>query len=197
MFVVKCHCSDVSQLNFDLRDQLLWRKRKHFSRVSSLSQRPVKCEAKWCWVWSDLIYNKHMFLILNAAVVEGFLPDSQSSWKHQLFPSSQSCEPNHCTFSPSVCSSSGMETAMLALDVGRVGVLEGVASSGGPSSSSSSSSSEVRLWLLMSSAISSSFCLSCCSSKSTSSHRGTGEVLLGVAGAWRVWEENALKWGQK
>lgn len=91
-------------------------------------------------------------------------------------------------------SSSSLETTMLVLDVDLVGNLEGLAfpsglfhagiSWGDWGSLDPFSSSEVRLLSLMLSVISCSFCLSCCSSRSTSSHWGSGEVLLGVGGVW-------------
>lgn len=73
---------------------------KHFSCIfSSTLQKPVNVtylraaaavslqfqkiwasflkEAKWCWVWGDLIYNRHMFLIWIPAVVHFFFLESQ------------------------------------------------------------------------------------------------------------------------
>lgn len=103
-------------------------------------------------------------------------------------PSADVCS-FRATFSGWVCwggSSSSLETVMLDLDVGLVGSLEGLVSTTGLPEPSSS---ELRLWSLMLSVISCSFCLSCCSSKSTSSHWGRGEELVGVGGAWLGLEE--------
>lgn len=137
--------------------------------VKAQNVQRSRCAAEWVFLMNSLASNE----VLIQRIVS---------------PSADVCSFS-ATFSGWVCwggSSSSLETVMLDLDVGLVGSLEGLVSTSGLPEPSSS---ELRLWSLMLSVISCSFCLSCCSSKSTSSHWGRGEELVGVGGAWLGLEE--------
>lgn len=137
--------------------------------VKAQNMQRSRCAAEWVFLMNSLASNE----VLIQRIVS---------------PSADVCSFS-ATFSGWVCwggSSSSLETVMLDLDVGLVGSLEGLVSTSGLPEPSSS---ELRLWSLMLSVISCSFCLSCCSSKSTSSHWGRGEELVGVGGAWLGLEE--------
>lgn len=137
--------------------------------VKAQNVQRSRCAAEWVFLMNSLASNE----VLIQRIVS---------------PSADVCS-FKATFSGWVCwggSSSSLETVMLDLDVGLVGSLEGLVSTSGLPEPSSS---ELRLWSLMLSVISCSFCLSCCSSKSTSSHWGRGEELVGVGGAWLGLEE--------
>lgn len=137
--------------------------------VKAQNVQRSRCAAEWVFLMNSLASNE----VLIQRIVS---------------PSADVCSFG-ATFSGWVCwggSSSSLETVMLDLDVGLVGSLEGLVSTSGLPEPSSS---ELRLWSLMLSVISCSFCLSCCSSKSTSSHWGRGEELVGVGGAWLGLEE--------
>lgn len=137
--------------------------------VKAQNVQRSRCAAEWVFLMNSLASNE----VLIQRIVS---------------PSADVCS-FRATFSGWVCwggSSSSLETVMLDLDVGLVGSLEGLVSTSGLPEPSSS---ELRLWSLMLSVISCSFCLSCCSSKSTSSHWGRGEELVGVGGAWLGLEE--------
>lgn len=142
--------------------------------VKAQNVQRSRCAAEWVFLMNSLASNE----VLIQRIVS---------------PSADVCSFS-ATFSGWVCwggSSSSLETVMLDLDVGLVGSLEGLVSTSGLPEPSSS---ELRLWSLMLSVISCSFCLSCCSSKSTSSHWGRGEELVGVGGAWLGLEEQRRKY---